>query len=130
MAHQALWSGRFREPLSEIALNFSSSIDLDRLLYEEDIAGSIAHVEMLAAARILTAPEARRIRVALKGILKEIQTGKFTKEWVKEYKGGLKNYNKLLKAGEKHQIEKTGAYLRSMMPWMAKKNIKSVQAAY
>ncbi len=77
MAHQALWSGRFREPLSEIALNFSSSIDLDRLLYEEDIAGSIAHVEMLAAARILTAPEARRIRVALKGILKEIQTGKF-----------------------------------------------------
>jgi ketol-acid reductoisomerase len=49
-------------------------------------------------------------------------------EWVKEYKGGLKNYNALLKKGEKHQIEKTGAYLRSMMPWMTKKNIKGVQA--
>ena len=66
----------------------------------------------------------------MKKILKEIQTGKFVKEWVKEYKGGLKNYNKLLKAGEKHQIEKTGAYLRGMMPWMKKKNIKGVAAAY
>ena len=51
-------------------------------------------------------------------------------EWVKEYKGGLKNYNKLLKAGEKHSIEKTGVYLRGMMPWMSKKNLKGVQASY
>ena len=43
---------------------------------------------------------------------------------------GLKNYNALLKKGEKHQIEKTGAYLRSMMPWMTKKNLKGVQASY
>lgn len=77
MAHQALWSGRFKEPLSEIALNFSSSIDLDKLLYLEDIAGSIAHVEMLSAAKILTAAEGRRIRTALKRIQKEIESGKF-----------------------------------------------------
>jgi argininosuccinate lyase len=77
MAHQALWSGRFREPLAEIALNFSSSIDLDRLLYREDIAGSIAHVEMLAHAKVLTAAEARRIRTGLKRIEKEIESGKF-----------------------------------------------------
>lgn len=57
-------------------------------------------------------------------ILKEIQTGKFTKEWVAEYKGGLKNYNKLLAEGEKHLIEKTGQRLRSLMPWAAKTNIK------
>jgi ketol-acid reductoisomerase len=66
----------------------------------------------------------------MKKILKEIQTGKFTQEWVKEYKGGLKNYKKLLAQGEKHKIEKTGQYLRAMMPWMTKKNIKGVQAAY
>ncbi|MBI3586543.1 MAG: argininosuccinate lyase [Ignavibacteriales bacterium] len=77
MSHQALWSGRFKEPLSEIALNFSSSIDLDKQLYEEDIAGSIAHVEMLAATHILTAAESRRIRTALKNIEKEIHSGKF-----------------------------------------------------
>ena len=63
-------------------------------------------------------------------ILKEIQTGKFTKEWVAEYKGGLKNYNKLLAEGEKHLIEKTGQRLRSLMPWAAKTNIKGAQASY
>ncbi len=77
MPHQALWSGRFKQPLSKIALNFSSSIDLDKQLYQEDIAGSIAHVEMLSACRILTGAEARRIRNALKLIQKEIETGKF-----------------------------------------------------
>jgi ketol-acid reductoisomerase len=66
----------------------------------------------------------------MKKILKEIQSGQFVKEWVKEYKGGLKNYNKLLATGAKHPIEKTGTYLRGMMPWMAKKNIKGVAAAY
>jgi len=77
MPHQALWSGRFKEPMSKIALNFSSSIDLDKQLYQEDIAGSIAHVEMLSTCRILTAAEARRIRSGLKSIQKEIETGKF-----------------------------------------------------
>ena len=77
MAKKTLWSGRFKEPLSEIALKFSSSIDFDKLLYQEDIAGSIAHVEMLAACRIITAPEMRRIRTALKAIQKEIESGKF-----------------------------------------------------
>ncbi len=67
---------------------------------------------------------------AMKQILKEIQTGKFTKEWVAEYKGGLKNYNKLLKDGEAHQIEKTGERLRNLMPWVPKRNIKGAQAAY
>jgi argininosuccinate lyase len=77
MAHQALWGGRFKEPLSQIALKFSTSIDLDKQLYQEDIAGSIAHVEMLSAARILTAADTRRIRTALKSIQKEIENGKF-----------------------------------------------------
>ena len=63
-------------------------------------------------------------------ILKEIQTGKFTKEWVAEYKGGLKNYKKLLAAGEKHPIEACGQRLRSLMPWAAKQNIKGAQASY
>jgi len=77
MPHNALWSGRFKEPLSEIALKFSSSIDIDKQLYAEDIEGSIAHVEMLAATKILTSAEARRIRTSLKTIKKEIETGKF-----------------------------------------------------
>ena len=77
MAAHTMWSGRFKEPLAEIALKFSTSIEFDKALYAEDIAGSIAHVEMLAACKVLTASEMRRIRTALKSIQKEIESGKF-----------------------------------------------------
>ncbi len=62
--------------------------------------------------------------------LKDIQSGKFAKAWVKEYETGYKNYNALLKKGEQHSIEKVGARLRSMMPWMQKRSIKGSQASY
>jgi len=70
------------------------------------------------------------VKKRMKAALKDIQTGKFAKDWVKEYKGGYKKYNSLLKAGEKHGIEKTGAKLRSLMPWIQKRSIKGAQAAY
>jgi ketol-acid reductoisomerase len=72
----------------------------------------------------------RSVKKRMKAALKDIQTGKFAKEWVKEYKSGYKKYNALLKAGEKHGIEKTGAKLRSLMPWIQKRSIKGAQAAY
>ncbi|MFA5832850.1 MAG: argininosuccinate lyase [Bacteroidota bacterium] len=81
---KSLWAGRFKTALSEAALRFSSSIDLDKTLYQEDIQGSIAHVEMLAACKIITAEESRRIRTALKGILAEIESGKLDLSWDKE----------------------------------------------
>ena len=103
------------------------------LMYESGIAGmrfSISETakygDITRGPRVINA----KVKAEMKKILKEIQTGKFVKQWVAEYKGGLKNYHKLLAAGQKHSIEKTGARLRSMMPWMSKKNIKGVQAAY
>jgi ketol-acid reductoisomerase len=70
------------------------------------------------------------VKKRMKAALKDIQTGKFAKDWVKEYQGGYKNYNALLKKGEQHDIEKVGTRLRSMMPWMKKRAIKGTQAAY
>ena len=70
------------------------------------------------------------VKKRMKAALKDIQSGKFAREWVKEYQGGYKKYNALLKAGEKHPIEKTGARLRGLMPWIQKKNLKGAQAAY
>jgi len=70
------------------------------------------------------------VKKRMKAALKDIQSGKFAREWVKEYKGGYKKYNALLKKGEKHGIEKTGEKLRSLMPWMPKRSIKGVQASY
>ncbi len=81
---QSLWGGRFSSALSEAALRFSSSIDLDKVLYQEDILGSIAHVEMLAAAKIITIEESRRIRKGLKEIQKEIESGALELSWEKE----------------------------------------------
>ncbi len=66
----------------------------------------------------------------MKKILKEIQSGKFVKEWEDEYKGGLKKYNKLLAEGKSCSMERVGQRLRSLMPWSAKHNIKGAQASY
>ena len=103
------------------------------LMYESGIAGmrfSISETakygDITRGPRVVNAATKRE----MKKILSEIQSGKFTRQWVAEYKGGLKNYNRLLKKGAAHKIEKTGARLSSMMPWMSKKNLKGVQAAY
>jgi ketol-acid reductoisomerase len=70
------------------------------------------------------------VKKRMKAALKDIQSGKFAKEWIKEVNGGYKKYNSLMKKGEEHGIEKTGAKLRALMPWIQKKNLKGAQAAY
>jgi ketol-acid reductoisomerase len=70
------------------------------------------------------------VKKRMKAALKDVQSGKFAKGWVKEYKGGYKKYKALLKKGEQHGIEKVGARLRGLMPWMKKRSVKGVQAAY
>jgi len=103
------------------------------LMYEKGISGmrfSISETakygDITRGPRVINA----NTKKEMKKILTEIQSGKFVKQWVAEYKGGLKNYNKLLKAGEKHQIEKTGERLRNLMPWMPKRNISGVAGSY
>lgn len=70
------------------------------------------------------------VKKRMKAALKDIQSGKFAQNWIKEYESGYKRYNALLKAGEKHPIEKVGSRLRGLMPWIKKKNIRGAQAAY
>jgi ketol-acid reductoisomerase len=70
------------------------------------------------------------VKKRMKATLKNIQNGKFAREWIKEYETGYKRYNALLKAGEKHPIEKIGTRLRGLMPWIKKKNIRGAQAVY
>jgi len=70
------------------------------------------------------------VKKRMKGVLKDVQSGKFAKGWVAEYKGGYKTYNALLKKGQQHPIEKVGARLRGLMPWMQKRSITGAQAAY
>jgi argininosuccinate lyase len=71
------WSGRFRAPVAERVKRFTASVDFDRRLAPQDIAGSIAHARMLAAARIISKADLRAIERGLARIRREIATGKF-----------------------------------------------------
>jgi len=66
----------------------------------------------------------------MKKILTDIQNGKFAREWVKEAEKGYPNYKQFQKDEAKHEIEKTGTRLRSLMPWVKKRNLKGAQASY
>src|SRR2546430_139789 len=70
------------------------------------------------------------VKKRMKAALKDVQSGKFARGWINEYKGGYKKYHSLLKKGEQHSIEKVGQRLRALMPWMQKRSVKGVQAAY
>lgn len=72
----------------------------------------------------------KAVKKEMAAVLKDIQSGKFAKEWIKEAKTGRKKYHKLLQDGAKHPIEVTGARLRGLMPWMERRNIGGAQAAY
>jgi ketol-acid reductoisomerase len=51
-------------------------------------------------------------------ILKDIQKGKFAKDWIAENKAGKPTYKKLIQQDFDHPIEKVGAELRARMPWL------------
>lgn len=76
--------------------------------------------------RVITA----ETKKAMKEILNEIQDGRFAKEWVKEHEAGYPNFNRYREEAAAHGIEEVGANLRSMMPWIKKRNLKGAQAAY
>jgi ketol-acid reductoisomerase len=103
------------------------------LMYESGIAGmrfSISETakwgDVSVGPKIIDGSVKKKMQKALK----DIQSGKFAKGWIAEYEAGLPNYKRLLKEGERHPVEKTGARLRGLMPWIAKKNLKGAQAAY
>ena len=54
----------------------------------------------------------------MKKILKEIQDGKFARQWIRENKSGRRKYNALMQKDLKHPIEKVGVKLRARMPWL------------
>ena len=70
-----LWAGRFQKETDTLVNDFNSSIGFDARLYQQDIAGSIAHAEMLGRTGIIEAHEAETIVTGLKAILADIEAG-------------------------------------------------------
>ncbi len=62
-----------------------------------------------------------RVKNEMRKVLKEVQSGKFARQWIKENETGKTNYQKLLDADIDRQIEKVGAQLRARMPWLQEK---------
>lgn len=70
-----LWGGRFTKPTNRIVEEYTASIDFDQKLYEEDIRGSLAHVQMLGGCGILKAEEVETISKGLRKIRERIRAG-------------------------------------------------------
>jgi ketol-acid reductoisomerase len=62
-----------------------------------------------------------RVKNEMRKVLKEVQNGKFARQWIKENATGKAQYQKLLNADLNRQIEKVGAQLRSRMSWLQEK---------
>ena len=69
--------GRFSEATDEFVEAFTASVTFDRRLYRQDIAGSVAHAQMLAKIGVITAVEADQIIQGLNTIESEIESGNF-----------------------------------------------------
>ena len=70
-----LWAGRFQKETDTAVNDFNSSISFDARLYQEDIAGSIAHATMLGKQGVIEEHEAEKIIQGLQAILKDIEAG-------------------------------------------------------
>jgi len=96
------------------------------LIYEGGIANmnySISNTaeygEYVSGKKIIDSKTKER----MKEVLNDIQSGKFTKDWMKENENGQKNFLQMRKDLADHPIEKVGAELRAMMPWIGKKKL-------
>ena len=74
----SLWDGRFTGGPADIMRRINASIDFDKRLYAEDIAGSKAHCAMLVAQSILSPQDGAAITAGLDQIRSEIESGSFT----------------------------------------------------
>ncbi|MFA7676874.1 MAG: ketol-acid reductoisomerase [Candidatus Omnitrophota bacterium] len=78
------------------------------------VSNTACYGDLTRGPRIIT----DKTRKVMQKMLKEITSGKFAKEWIKENETGRKNFDKLIKDGDNHPIEKVGKDLREMMPWI------------
>lgn len=80
------------------------------------VSNTACYGDITRGPKIIT----EKTRKTMKKLLKDICSGKFAREWIKENEDGRPNFNRLLEEGDKHKIEGVGKKLREMMPWMKK----------
>ncbi|MHC5144973.1 MAG: ketol-acid reductoisomerase, partial [Planctomycetota bacterium] len=83
------------------------------------VSNTAEYGDLSRGPRIIT-PETKK---EMKKCLDEIVSGQFAKEWVAEYKGGMKNFNALYEKDHGSQLEEVGRKLRKMMKWVNAKEV-------
>ena len=73
----ALWSGRFEQGVSEFTQRFGASLPVDRKMYRQDIAGSVAHARMLSEQGIISTDDFEAIEKGLGSIRDRMDAGAF-----------------------------------------------------
>ncbi|ODS92762.1 MAG: argininosuccinate lyase [Comamonas sp. SCN 65-56] len=71
------WSALFSEPMSDLVKRYTASVFFDQRLWRADIAGSLAHAEMLAAQGIIAQEDHAAIVKGMASITAEIEAGRF-----------------------------------------------------
>ncbi len=77
MQDNQTWSGRFNEPVAELVKRYTASVDFDQRLALFDIQGSLAHAQMLAECKIISAQDMQDIQRGLAQIESEVISGDF-----------------------------------------------------
>lgn len=93
-----MWGGQFSGAPAESLAEINASIGFDKKLYRQDIAGSIAHANMLAKQKIISAGDAKAIVAGLNAVLKDIEDGTF------EFKKSLEDIHMNVEAALKEKI--------------------------
>ena len=88
---------------------FSGSTSTDSVFVNP--SGVISKIQERTIA--MRSPNARRKIIHL-----DIQSGKFTSDWMQEYRAGAARFKGIRRNNDAHQIEEVGEKLRAMMPWI------------
>jgi ketol-acid reductoisomerase len=91
------------------------------LMYEKGIQGmrhSISNTaeygDMTRGKRVIT----EETRKAMRGLLDDIQSGEFAREWIAENRAGAESFQRMREEASRHEVEQVGKQLRAMMPWI------------
>jgi argininosuccinate lyase len=93
-----IWGGRFDSGPSAVMQAINASVDVDKRLFEQDIAGSLAHAAMLTACGVISREDGEAIARGLDAIRTDIRAGRF------EWKAGLEDVHMNIEAALRDRI--------------------------
>jgi len=83
------------------------------------ISNTAEYGDYVTGPRIVT----DETKAEMKRVLEDIQSGRFTRDWMQECQAGMPSFKATRRLNAEHEIEEVGERLRSMMPWIKKNQL-------